>query len=156
MLNPEWTKVNNFLSKREITFLMELEEFGYEKLEGQHIPPQIFLLVEKVYKHLGKRYKLSTAKFLKNTKDEGSYKFHKDNEEEDNTIREDVQFTVLFYLTTAKDNGLLIKDYNNQIHKIEIEEGLCVLLNGNVPHKAMNFNSGIHRPFIKLTFGKEE
>lgn len=156
--DPEWYMLENFLDDDTIDLYVNTkEDWAWGDGGDSVVPSTAFFAIEKIYEHLGKRYKLSTAKLLVNNLDRASYDFHADNREEDNVEIPDVTFTVLIYLQDCKDGPLIIKDYKGYSTEIDVMKGLAVFMNGDVLHKATNYEGLTHRKFLKFTFkGVEE
>lgn len=50
-----------------------------------------------------------------------------------------------------------MQDYKGENAEVEVKKGLAVFMNGDVLHKATNFEGLTHRKFLKFTFkGTEE
>lgn len=153
LFDPEWKVVDDFVDDTIFKeYANETQDWSWG--DGRSdcvIPPSAFYVIEKINDYLGKRYKLSTAKLLANNLDYGSYKFHPDNLEEDNIEIPDVSFTVVVYLEDCED-PLEIKDYNGNIHNVNIVKGRAVFFNGDVLHRATNFENTSPRKLLKFTF----
>ena len=151
--DPEYFTVKNFIDDSTINLYVNSEQdWAWGDGGDSIVPAEAFLAIENIYEYLGKRYKLSTAKLLVNNLDEASYDYHADNREEDNVEIPDVTFTVLIYLQDCPDGPLLVQDYIGNVDNITVEKGLAVFMNGDVLHRATNFEGELHRKFLKFTF----
>ena len=155
MIDKPFIEIENFLDSSDIS-IMELDknkgEWSWGDETDDAIPMSSTIFIEKIYETLGKRYTLSSAKMMSETIDDGSYKWHQDNQREDGTTIPNIKLTVLIYLTDVPDSPLLIQDHD----PIEIKKGKAVFLQSQVPHRAENPESKHTRTFLKYTFTDEQ
>lgn len=155
MIDNRYIEIENFLSDADLSIMetdRNKDEWSWGDETDDAIPMSSVVFIEKIYEYLGKRYKLTSAKMMANTLDEGSYKWHQDNQREDGTTIPNIKLTVLIYLTDVPDSRLLIQD----VEPIEITKGKAVFLQSSVPHRAENPESKHLRKFLKYTFTNEE
>lgn len=154
MIDKDWYQIENFLDESDLSLLAtdkNKDEWSWGDETTDAIPMSSVIFVEKIYAHLGKRYKLTSAKMMSKTLDIGSYKWHSDNQREDGTTIPDIKLTVLIYLSDVPDSKLLIGD-----SEVDILTGKAVFLKSEIPHKAENPKSKYTRTFLKYTFSDEE
>jgi hypothetical protein len=112
--------------------------------DSTNMPLELYVIIEKIFEILGKRYDVMTIKVIKDLEDPLAFEWHTDNTTETEV---DVKYTVLVYLPGCEGStvGFLCDG------KETFEEAApykIVIFDTNTVHKGIG---SFHRNFIKIT-----